>query len=69
MADIAEKLRNVLGPKMEKLYDDAYQDGSEFLAAQILCVLEIYPNNVERIERIKEVCTEIINNKKQEEKV
>lgn len=48
-------------------YIGGMEDGRESLATEILMALDEYPNNVERIERIKEVCTEIINNKKQED--
>lgn len=64
---MAEAIRKVLAPKMEKLYDEAFQDGKEVLAAKILCLLKIHPNNVERIERIRELCNKILNHKKQED--
>lgn len=50
-----------------EVYTKGCVKGRESLATDILLILKECPNNVERIERIKEVCTKIINNKKQEE--
>jgi hypothetical protein len=46
-------------------YIGGMEDGRESLATEILIALDEYPNNVERIERIRELCNTILNHKKQ----
>lgn len=41
-------------------YADGYVEGRESLATDILLILREYPNNVTRIERIRERCNAVL---------